>query len=302
MDSTVDWTWMFRRLGIALASILLASSGAFAGTKVAAISRPSGDKTMAFVRPGQIAEFLVKEGDTVKPGQNLVRLNDEAEQIITQRLKAEAEDKIRIQASKAKLDQKRVDLKRIEQAKVKGVATDLEVENARLDVIISELEYKLQMFNGTQDHRKYLEAKVELEKMNLKCPTDTSDTPETTYRVETVFKQTGESVDRLDEVVRIVRVDPLWIDAPVALADVRGLKLRVGQEAWVVFPGQQDKAKAKITFIAAVADAASGTRAVRVEVSNSANRPAGEYVTVEFDAWKEPVAATTQPAQSIKAK
>jgi len=37
-----------------------------------------------------------------------------------------------------------------------------------------------------------------------------------------------------------------------------------------------------IIFVAAVADAASGTLRVRVEVPNKTRRPAGEHVVVSF--------------------
>ena len=38
----------------------------------------------------------------------------------------------------------------------------------------------------------------------------------------------------------------------------------------------------RIIFVAAVADAASGTLRVRIEVPNKARRPAGEHVLVTF--------------------
>ena len=50
----------------------------------------------------------------------------------------------------------------------------------------------------------------------------------------------------------------------------------LGHSSWKI------RAAGKVIYIAAVADAASNTRTVRVEVPNKALRPAGEHVKVRF--------------------
>jgi multidrug efflux pump subunit AcrA (membrane-fusion protein) len=75
----------------------------------------------------------------------------------------------------------------------------------------------------------------------------------------------------------------LWIDAPVPLVQAMGLQ--AGKPAQVRFGSSEGPAgvvQGQIIFVAAVADAASGTRRVRVEVQNKTGRPAGEQVQVEF--------------------
>jgi multidrug efflux pump subunit AcrA (membrane-fusion protein) len=42
-----------------------------------------------------------------------------------------------------------------------------------------------------------------------------------------------------------------------------------------------------IVYVAAVADAASGTLRVRIEVPNKSNRPAGEHVEIIFPASRK---------------
>ena len=75
--------------------------------------------------------------------------------------------------------------------------------------------------------------------------------------------------------------DPLWIDVPVPLTKTKGLKN--DQSAEVEFIGSSGPAaEGKIIHIAAVADAASDTLTVRVEVANHTGRPAGEHVHVRF--------------------
>jgi RND family efflux transporter MFP subunit len=245
----------------------------YGGEGIGAITAPSKDVTVSFLAPGRIANVNVKQGDLVAAGQSLVQMDDSAEQIRLTQAKAQSEDTTAIEASLAKLDQKRVDLRKLEWAAERSSATKLEVEHARLEVKIAELSLKLAKFEHNQDKRKYAELQVIVERMNMKSPI--------TGLVEKIHVQLGESVDGLDEVIRVVQTDPLWVDVPVPLARVANLQL--GRTGKVIFPGGGKKTvKGKIVFIAAVADAASGTLTVRLEVANKSKRKAGEQVRVVF--------------------
>ncbi len=253
--------------------VVLPAGDVVVADDIEAITRPSKDVTLSFVHPGRIAEVLVKDGQYVNPGQVLVRQDDLAEQAQLAYLKAQAEDTIRIKAAKAQLDQKKVDLKKIRWASKQGAATELEVEHARLDVTIAELSLELSRFQHEQDKRKYQEAKLRVERMRLKSPI--------AGRVERVFVETGESVDSLSEVVRVVNIDPLWIDVPAPVRQAR--RLKTDQVARIAFDkAGKDKFKGKIIHIASVADSASDTLNVRVELPNPTRRPAGERVFVRF--------------------
>ncbi len=254
--------------------VILLGCGLALGEDVEAVTKPSQDVTLSFVRPGRIARIDVKEGQTVKAGEVLVRQDDSAEQAQLVQLKEQADSTIHLQASKAQLDQKKADHEKMKNAAKRGVATALEVEHARLDVTIAELSLKLQEFEHAQSKRKYGEAKLQLERMKIKSPT--------AGRVERVFLEAGESVDALQEVIRIVNIDPLWIEVPVPLLQAR--KLIVGDKVDVAFDAKAPaEPNGRITHIASVADAASDTLRVRVEAPNPTGRPAGERVTVDFD-------------------
>jgi macrolide-specific efflux system membrane fusion protein len=239
---------------------------------IEAISRPSEDVTLAFTRPGRVAEVLVKEGDEVKKGQLLVKLDDEAERVRLAELKAKAEDDVRIRAAQAQLDQKTVDYKKLEEAFEKRAVSRWDVEHARLEVKIAELSLELARFEHGQDKGKYEEAKIELARMRLVSPIDGI--------VETILIERGESADALEDVVRVVKVDPLWIDVPVAVTLARTLKW--GQSASLTFPDAVTPVEGKVIHIAAVADAASLTLNLRAEVANKEGRPAGEHVVVKL--------------------
>jgi RND family efflux transporter MFP subunit len=244
-------------------------------SRVRAITNPSSDITLSYVQPGRIAKVHFTEGAWVKVGQVLVQQDDAVEQIQLAQLKAASDDTTQIQASDASLAQKKVDLQKLEKAAAQNAATELEVEHSKLSVKMAELSLKLAMFEHEQAQRKYDEVKMQVEKMRLASPID--------GRIEKIHVEAGESINALTDVVRVVQIDPLWIDVPVPL--IQAMDLSAGKMAKVLFPNpNRASVEGSIVYIAAVADAASGTLLVRIEVSNKSNRPAGEHVEIIFPA------------------
>jgi len=254
------------------------SVGADSGAGITAITNPSADVTLSFIQLGRIAKIHVGEGALVKAGQILIEQDDTVEQVRLAQLEAESQNTIDIQASEASLSQKQVDLKKLEMAATLKAATELEVEHAKLDVKIAELSVELARFEHGQAQRKYDEAKKQIVNMSVKSPID--------GRIEKVEVETGESVNALESVIQVVQINPLWIDVPVPLT--QAISLREGNSAIVRFPAPQEaSAEGAIIFIAAVADAASDTLKVRVQVPNRSLRPAGEHVRIVFPASRE---------------
>ena len=253
------------------------------GSGIRSVTRPSADITMSFVQPGRIAAVQVKEGDVVKADQVLVQQDDAAEQVQLSQLAAQCEDMTQIRAGEASLAQKKVDLQKLEKAAAGNAATGLEVEHAKLDVRIAELSLELARFQHEQELRKYHEQNIRVRNMQLRSPIDGS--------IEKIDVEVGESVNTTTEAIQVVQIDPLWIDVPAPLPQAIGLK--VGGAAQVAFESSDKPATAgqtpaslglpgRIIFVGAVADAASGTLRVRIEVPNKARRPAGERALVTF--------------------
>jgi len=240
---------------------------------IEAITKPSSDVTLSFVRPGRIAEVLVKEGQSVKPGQLLVKQDDAAERAQLEQLEAQAKDTTRIKAAEAQLKQREVDLKKIRWAADRGAATELEVAHATLDVTIARLSKELAEFEHAQDERKYQEMKLHIERMRLTSPIEGT--------VKTISVEAGEAVDALEDVIQVVNIDPLWVDVHVPIAQAKALA--VAQKAAVAFDGkEQDTAQGSVLYVSSVADAASQTVMVRIEVPNNPRRRAGGIVYVSF--------------------
>jgi len=264
------------RFGVFLclaAGVLAGGASAGMNGGIRAITRPSADITLSFVQPGRIAKVYFQEGDIVGAEQVLVQQDDGIERAQLAQIEAQSKNTSQIQASEASLAQKKVDLQKLEKAAAREAATELEVEHARLEVTIAELSLEVAKLQHEQDQHKCQEARIRVEHMQLKSPIAGS--------IEKVHVEPGESVNALADVVRVVQIDPLWIDVPVPLTTSRTLKL--GQKAAVEFPEPAGRSiEGKVLFVAAVADAASGTLQVRVQVPNAARRPAGEHVKVSF--------------------
>lgn len=256
------------------------------------ISAPSADIMLSFVLDGQVADVLVKEGDSVKAQQLLARLEDKAETIQLQQLKAQARDTTRLRAAEAELSQKRADLKKIEWAKGKGAATDWEVQHAKLDVEIAELSLQAAQLEHKQYKRRFRQAQTQLKRMRLVSPIE--------GRVEKTAIEPGEAAKALDPAIQVVKIDPLWIDLPVPLELVR--QLSRGNIALVYFPGVDPvkPVEGKIINISGVADAASDTLRVRIEVPNPHARPAGERVMIDFPPTIPLAEAEAVPLQESK--
>jgi len=252
---------------------LLCAVGGAGAQDIPAITKPSRDVTLAFVRSGKVSKLTVTEGDRVSAGQLLAHLDDEAEKLQLEQLKAEADDLVRVKAAEAQLEQKRVDLAKLKEAFAKGAVSKWDVEHARLDVKMRELSLDLAKFERSQARKKYEEAKIQLTRMRLESPID--------GRVNEIMIQQGEAADELEDVVRVVEIDPLWIEVAVPLGRAR--RLRPGGSAIVKFvDGGEKAATGKIVHKGDVADGASLTLRVRVELANKTRRPVGEHVRVEF--------------------
>jgi RND family efflux transporter MFP subunit len=267
-------------LQITLISLLVFLPLRGSAAEIEAVTKPSADIELSFARPGRIGEVLVKEGEAVKAGQLLARQEDKVEQIQLLQLMAKAENRTKIGAAEAELLQKKEDLKKIEEAKKKGAATDWEVEHARLNVEIGQHSLQLARFEHEQDRRKYEEIKAEVERMRLVSPIN--------GLVEDVTIEPGQTAQPLKTAIRVVAIDPLRVDVLVPAPQAE--RLKANQPVYVYFPspsaGQTGsvQAEGRITFVSAFSRAGSNTLRVRLEVPNQALRPAGERVSVSFTA------------------
>jgi RND family efflux transporter MFP subunit len=261
---------MNRCVWIVVASSMLGAVSLVRADKpIDAFTKGSQDVILSFDRPGRLVELPVKEGDTVKANQLVAKQDDSEEEAAASFAKFTAEDQTTIKAEQAVLEQKRVDLKNL----INSNAGSLyERDQAKLEVTVEEAKVTLQQSQQTENQYKYQQAKAALDKTRLFSPIDGV--------VQETRVQVGESVDVQNmKVIRIVKLDPLWIDVAVPFAQAEQLKL---QDPATVTLSNKETRPGHVIHVAAVADSASDTLLVRVEVANPDQRKAGERVGVTF--------------------
>jgi multidrug efflux system membrane fusion protein len=239
--------------------------------KIEAFTKPNFDAILSFAVPGTIADISVEIGQKVKKGQVLARQEDAVERHRQSQMQAQAENTIKIRAATAQLDQKKVDLERTKTASKEGAATDLEIEYARLDVLTQELTKQMEEFENSQAVMRNNEMKAQLDRMRIVSPCDGV--------VETRFVEKGQAVDSNTQAIRVVNIDPLWIDVPMNVNHTKNLK--VGDKMKIKYLNEQGGiSEAEITNIASTVDSASDTQLIRLQMANPGKRPAGERVEV----------------------
>lgn len=261
-----------------LCTLSLFPSLTLSQTSIRAFTKPSADVTLSFIQPGRVVDLPLKEGQTVKKGDLVAKQDDAMEQVKLAQATSQAEDTTQVKASQASLEQKKVDLKKLEIAAQQNAATDLEVEHARLNVTIAELSLELAKFKQNLTKYDQQTAQIHVDRTQLHSPVN--------GRVEEVYVESGESVNALDKVIRIVQIDPLWIDASIQTP--LASQLKPGDKINIQFSNPNTLQTGHVVYVAAVADSASQTLRVRIETSNKTGRPAGEQVEINLNSLQQP--------------
>ena len=254
--------------------------GSGVGVVVDAVSRASEDLALSFTISGRVAEVLVEEGDEVAAGEALVRLDSRLARLDEAIAAAAAGSVAEVDSARATLALLETELVRVRDAASREAAATFEVERKALEVQRARARVRI------EEERREL-ARLRLERARAVVADHGLSSP-IAGRVERVTVSPGETVEALSPVVRVVRVDPLRVDAAVPVW--RTLTLVRGDAAWVRLvsldgPGEAVGAwlRGEVASLASVGDAGSETREVRVVLENDEGLPAGARVVVRFD-------------------
>lgn len=271
---------------VAWMCLLLTCSAAMA--QVDAITVASYDLRIGFTVDGKVNKVPVKAGDRVKAGELLMSLVDlEGEAMVLQyTLKANSD--LSIRSAKEQLRLAQIEAKAIQALFEKNAATPIELDRAVVKAAIAALEVENAQQQFQEAKLILTQARSRHDKYELRAPIDGF--------VDTLVGREGEGVESLKPVLRLVNTDVLYIDAAVPTGQT--LALAPNDKAWIQFKILPDAAPAmgKILYLAQVADSASDTRIVRIEVPNPKGLPAGGAVTVHFT---DPQAVAQDVAKNV---
>ena len=243
--------------------------------EIEAITTARHDLELGFTIGGKVVDLPVKPGDKVEKGQLLVRLENREGEVLIALYDLRAQSEVAVKSAEAQLQLARVEEEAIRKAFENDAAKPIEVKRAEIQSTLAELELKMAHQRQTETYHQLDQARARDEQYTMLAPTDGV--------IDMVVVEQGEVVEALKPILRLVVTDPLRVDAAVPTDQTMNLK--VGQPAWVksLLLGYDRPVEGTIIHLAEVADAASDTRLVRVEVPNTHNLPAGVHVEVGFD-------------------
>jgi membrane fusion protein (multidrug efflux system) len=189
---------------------------------------------------GRIERILVEEGQDVKQGQKVILLN-------TELLQAEYD------LAKAQWEYDQREAARILDASKRGVATSMELDQARTKLSVSKAQYDA--------------AKARLERATIVAPI--------TGRLNRLSVEQGEYVAAGDEVARLVDLARVKVVVDVSERDVPHLELNQAEQ--IFLDGRS--VTGRITYIGELADQAARTTPVEITVKNPQRTlPDGEVI------------------------
>ena len=280
-----------RRAGLTVAALALS----FAPAAVMAQASPDVvqgvTKPYAHAKPGvngmgTVLELPVKEGQVVKKGDVLLRQDDRAERVELERLQKEANSNVRVDAAEADLKIKQVQLKRLQDLAKNGNANPTEVEEAQSKVIYADAQAKVAQLEQEKAKLDAEKQRIKVDQMNIRSAYD--------GRVESIDVEVGDSTDPQKPLMSIAQNDPLKVEFYLPIAQAKRLKM--GQQVDVRYTDEEKWTPAAVTYKAPIADAASDTQKIGLEMKNVEGHDAGIQVLVKLPADVAKVAVQPQPA------
>ncbi|MDX2147369.1 MAG: efflux RND transporter periplasmic adaptor subunit [Planctomycetota bacterium] len=251
----------------------------FGGHK--SFTRPSRDTFMGFSLPTVIREIMVKSGQSVRKGELLIRGDEYEDVAILEQQKNRAASKAGVVKQQAALELQELEYAKLKDAFDRGAGNQQEVDRARLSVQAAKADLEASEVTQRQEEMQVDRLSARVDRYRITAPFDGV--------IDTVAMDLGQSVNEAEKIVRIVVVDPLWIDAHVPTDETVRLKTKPGDSTWVLMEvgGEPRVIEAKVIEVAPTADFASRKRRIRLELSNPTKgeaNPLGELVAGE-PAW-----------------
>ncbi|MEQ1824858.1 MAG: efflux RND transporter periplasmic adaptor subunit, partial [Pirellula sp.] len=227
-------------------------------TELEGLTEPFRTLRLASDETGTIAEVLVSEGDVIRAGQPLVRLNSEIHEAImaiaAQYMKAEG----RILSAQADLQLRQSRLKKLREIRGEGFARQEEVDRATMELEMAQANLHAAKEDSLAKQLEYKKTQVQLSRRTITAPVDGV--------VTILHKHQGEYVaPNTPEIVTLVQLNSLL--ANFTLTKAQAATIKKGDPMQVVFP-EGGESSGTVEFVSPVIDAESSTILLKVRIDN----------------------------------
>jgi RND family efflux transporter MFP subunit len=229
---------------------------------------------IGFSVPGLVSEVLVKEGDQVKKGQVLAKLDTTVEQAELDKQVYLQKSNVQLRAATAQKDLSAKKLERKEKLYKDDHAGSLEeVEEQRLDLTVSKLKEELANEETQSKTYDIAKLKAQIARMQIVARFDGI--------VQKIDAAPGEVADPQKPSMVVVINDPVYVEVNLPSRMTLGMKL--GETMQVRYLDEPGKwREAKVVFFDPVANASVGRQLVRLQMPNPDQRRAGQEIAVKL--------------------
>jgi RND family efflux transporter MFP subunit len=218
---------------------------------------------LAAAEPGILVKLFVKEGEPIKAGQTLARLDREVHEISVKIAKRAKEQRGRVNAARAERDQRAERLERLRTIEPKRFASADEIARAETELSIAEANLLAAEEQLAIDALEFDKAKAMLDRREIRSPIDGV--------VVKLHREEREFVNVINPtVVTVVQLHPLQVIFPVPTTEA--LKLTRDQQVAIRMPELKQEAVGRVEMISPITEAESGTVRVKVLIDNADGR------------------------------
>ncbi len=214
------------------------------------IAYPSKQVVLNAPVDGKLAEILFEEGERVREGDLLAKMDDAEQRVVVESARLQAESEAEVRRAQYALEEARILLERATESYEKDAASEWEVRRAKLQRDQAEADLVL-----AQDRQKLAKANLELEqarleRMRVLAPFD--------GEVIEHSAEAGATLTQTDPILAVAALDPLeaHINLPVSvyprLEIGKTYELEAGEPINAILPG-------KLKHIYRIIDSASET-------------------------------------------
>lgn len=238
-----------------------------------AITKPSMETKLSFRSPDIVLQIPIREGQTVKAGDLLVALDDRQEAAELAAMKIEAYSDLPIKEAEVKFAAAEVELKRQDEMRKNNVTTETEFRKAELELELARIQVDAAKQDVAEKKEKTHRQELRVAEMKMISPMNGT--------VKNIDVNVGQVIDPSKPAITLVSNEPLWVE--MYLPTRQAQQLKADQKINVGYD-RTNWESAKVIFIDPVADAASDTQMVRLELANPSGKSAGLQMNVQLPA------------------